>query len=311
MVVMGEVAAVALTQRLAHPHWSAVREDPSAVWQAPTGDLVLTVVHLAAWLAAWWLLVGTGHDLVVLAADLRRGQPGRASRLSPSWVQRILQQAIGTVLLMGVIAGPAGATGAAEARSGDTVQVVTPPVPIIGAPTPAAGDPATGVATTQDPPASPQPAPIGDDAAGAGDAGPGDGEGVHTGAGSPQTDADAQPGASAGEVPGATGDVMSGTSDDVHVVAAGENLWVIARQHLSADEGRAPTDREVHARWLQLIQHNRDVLRSGDPDVIFPGERLRLGSGTAAEVPAAASPTLPADGSGTADAAPEDAGAAP
>jgi nucleoid-associated protein YgaU len=63
-----------------------------------------------------------------------------------------------------------------------------------------------------------------------------------------------------------------------HVVVEGDNLWTIAQDHLakarsSADE---PTLREVTAYWLRVVEANRDRLRSGDPDLIYPGERIVL-----------------------------------
>jgi nucleoid-associated protein YgaU len=63
-----------------------------------------------------------------------------------------------------------------------------------------------------------------------------------------------------------------------HVVVAGENLWTIARDHLAKARGGAdePTTREVAAYWLRVVEANRNRLRSGDPDLIYPGERTVL-----------------------------------
>jgi nucleoid-associated protein YgaU len=63
-----------------------------------------------------------------------------------------------------------------------------------------------------------------------------------------------------------------------HVVVAGENLWTIARDHLAKARGGAdePTTREVAAYWLRVVEANRSRLRSGDPDLIYPGERIVL-----------------------------------
>ena len=63
-----------------------------------------------------------------------------------------------------------------------------------------------------------------------------------------------------------------------HVVVAGENLWTIARDHLAKARGGAdePTTREVAAYWLRVVEANRNRLRSGDADLIYPGERIVL-----------------------------------
>jgi nucleoid-associated protein YgaU len=62
-------------------------------------------------------------------------------------------------------------------------------------------------------------------------------------------------------------------------VVGGDNLWAIARDHLSRQRSGGsgePTNHEVAAYWLKVVQANRDRLRSGDPDLIYPGERVTL-----------------------------------
>jgi hypothetical protein len=62
-------------------------------------------------------------------------------------------------------------------------------------------------------------------------------------------------------------------------VVRGDNLWVIAREHLSqqrSDGAGAPTNREVAEYWQKVIDANRGRLRSGDPDLIYPGEEIIL-----------------------------------
>jgi hypothetical protein len=58
-------------------------------------------------------------------------------------------------------------------------------------------------------------------------------------------------------------------------VQSGDNLWTIARAEL-ARVGRALDDREVAPYWLRLIAANRATLRSGDPNLIYPGEIVEL-----------------------------------
>jgi nucleoid-associated protein YgaU len=64
-----------------------------------------------------------------------------------------------------------------------------------------------------------------------------------------------------------------------HVVVEGDNLWTIARDHLAeARSGGAGelTTREVAAYWLRVVEANAPNLRSGDPDLIYPGETIVL-----------------------------------
>lgn len=57
-----------------------------------------------------------------------------------------------------------------------------------------------------------------------------------------------------------------------YVVAKADNMWVIAERHLADVMGRQPTDAETATYWSHMIEVNRPLIRSGDPDLIFPGE---------------------------------------
>jgi hypothetical protein len=64
-----------------------------------------------------------------------------------------------------------------------------------------------------------------------------------------------------------------------HAVAEGESLWTIARNHLAQTRGGAadkPATREIAAYWMRVVEANRLRLRSGDPDLIYPGEQIVL-----------------------------------
>jgi hypothetical protein len=59
----------------------------------------------------------------------------------------------------------------------------------------------------------------------------------------------------------------------VHVVRSGESLWAIAQRWVDA---RA-TDAQIWDEVLRLWRLNADRIPSGDPDLILPGLRLRMG----------------------------------
>jgi hypothetical protein len=62
-------------------------------------------------------------------------------------------------------------------------------------------------------------------------------------------------------------------------VVEGDNLWTISRDHLARVTNRRSSelsDHEIASYWLRVIAVNRTSLRSGDPDVIFPGELIML-----------------------------------
>ncbi len=81
-----------------------------------------------------------------------------------------------------------------------------------------------------------------------------------------------------GKEPGGGGNTRS-DEQQPYQVASGDNLWTIARAHLSkARSGGSgePTNREVADYWVRVVEANRHGLRSGDPDLIYPGEEITL-----------------------------------
>lgn len=68
----------------------------------------------------------------------------------------------------------------------------------------------------------------------------------------------------------------SSTDTTEVTVRAGDSFWVVATRHLEAALGRYPTDGEIAPYWAEMVEVNRHRIRSGDPDLIFPGEVLEL-----------------------------------
>ncbi len=60
------------------------------------------------------------------------------------------------------------------------------------------------------------------------------------------------------------------------VVERGENMWNLAEEHLEQHLGHAPTNAQIAPHWLDVIETNSDTITSGDPDLIYPGERLEI-----------------------------------
>lgn len=81
-------------------------------------------------------------------------------------------------------------------------------------------------------------------------------------------------------------------------VEPGDNLWTIAEDELAERVGHDPAPPETRPFWQRTIDLNRPTLRSGDPDLIYPGEQIELPSDppaveTPAPAPMPSSPPLP------------------
>lgn len=57
-----------------------------------------------------------------------------------------------------------------------------------------------------------------------------------------------------------------------YTVVSGDNFWNIAKAQVQQTLGRAPSNSEVANYWVKLIDANKGNIRSGDADLIFPGE---------------------------------------
>lgn len=73
---------------------------------------------------------------------------------------------------------------------------------------------------------------------------------------------------------------------DQHLVTPGDDLWSVAQDRLAASLGVAPErvgPEQVAGYWRVLVQANVATLRSGDPDLLMPGEVLVLPPADAAD----------------------------
>jgi nucleoid-associated protein YgaU len=59
-------------------------------------------------------------------------------------------------------------------------------------------------------------------------------------------------------------------------VIKGDSLWKISERRLDEVIGREAMADEISPYWRVVIETNREGLRSGDPDLIYPGETVVL-----------------------------------
>lgn len=66
------------------------------------------------------------------------------------------------------------------------------------------------------------------------------------------------------------------TPGDQYRIVAGDHLWSIARRALAQAMDRPPTTAQITSYWVDLIEANRETIRSADPNLIYPGEKVLL-----------------------------------
>ncbi len=253
-----EVAALLALHHLGSYEVTNVEWGDLSGWltQTPSEDALVAVVRLAALALAWWLTTST--VLYVLASATRIHGLMRGVRwaiVAP--VRRMIDGALATTIFVGSTFGSVGvATASPAIRPAVVVELDQPnggsPEPRLPAyqphpagdgeqvgyePTPA--DPSSTGPTSTTVPSDPSSSTI------------------------PQHPKD--------EVP----TVVSATT---YVVRPGDNLWAIAKNHLAESKG---PDEDLHIGdvqnlWLQIIEANNHQLRSGDPNLIVPGEVVQL-----------------------------------
>jgi hypothetical protein len=65
----------------------------------------------------------------------------------------------------------------------------------------------------------------------------------------------------------------------MYTVTSGDSLWTIAANQVATTTGRAPAqvpDADVTGYWQRVCDANQGRLRSGDLNLIFPGEQVIL-----------------------------------
>lgn len=60
------------------------------------------------------------------------------------------------------------------------------------------------------------------------------------------------------------------------LVRPGDHLWLIAGEHLAIVLDRTPTADEHRRYWVRMVKAACPEIRSGDPDLIYPGEEILL-----------------------------------
>jgi hypothetical protein len=267
VLVACEAIAVVALHRLGGVDGFAIPRHDLVLWlqQTPSEDVLLAGVRLAALVAAWWLLGSTLLYVAARAAHLHRTATALGWATLPAvrrWADRAAAVSIVAASTLGAArpaaADPPPTTPAvapvivdADHRDRSTLPDLPPasvrtgrsvePQPAPSAPTiditPSPPSPTAPIV----PPTTTPPAPV-------------------------------MPPASATPAPAPR---MGAT----HTVAPGEHLWSIAATHIATSTGRATrhlTAAEIAPYWSRLVDMNRQRLRSGNQNLVYPGEVLDL-----------------------------------
>ena len=227
-------------------------------WSDPAGwldtvafeDAVGAVVLMVALVMAYWLLLST---LAYLAASMsgRPGTMGAVGWLTLPPVRRLVRRAVALSIAASAVAGPL-APAVANLTGGGSVPVVievdeggrlhSPGGP--GAP---ADEDRSDIVVP--PHLDPRPPPINTQ----------------------------EPERSPGADPS-----VDGSHNHSVVVRRGDHLWSLSERHLAQVLGRSDLgEHEIARYWVRVIETNRGTIRSGNADLIYPGEVIELPAVTA------------------------------
>lgn len=233
-----ETAAIVVLHQLGRIEWMTIPYGEAMTWLelAPLEDVVAAIVRTLALAIAYWITASS-----VLYAIARLSRVPALIRATAWTTLPPIRRAIDRTVAMTL----AGATLATPLAPAIASELPAPP-PIIyqisdqGIPTPVAPPPL-------DPSLVTPPGSVG-----------------------------------AGYTPRPAGgieiaEVSPGAEATKYEVVSGDNLWTISSAHLSAAMPDAVvTASEIAPYWRLVIEQNTPRLRSGDPNLIYPGEVIHL-----------------------------------
>lgn len=279
-LLAGEVAAVVGLHLLGGLPWFALPAGDVSGWLTTSApeDVVMALLRLVALGGAYWLALSTVTYVLARASRLPAAVRG-AGWVTLPVVRRLADRAVAVTVATSLVGGAApaafaGAGGAApvEVRGIPLMEVTNgPDGPVPSGETPPPPPPPPLTPETLPDPAPAETAPR---SAGGGETpeGAGDVSGEETGH---------APEPPRGGVLGEDDGHMGENAGGVHVVEPGDHLWSIAATDLAeGSPGHAAQlePEEIAPHWEEVVADNRAQLRSGDPDLIFPGERIELPS---------------------------------
>jgi len=262
MLLAFEVAAVVVVHRLGRLDWLQIDWSDLGMWlsTAVPEDALAAVLRLITLAIAYWMLTTTLLYLLARLTHLSAALRAVEWATIPS-VRRAVDGAVAVTIATASIAGPVAPA------------LASTPTPVViqvdeeGRPVP------PGQSSTE------TSAPAAEDRTE-----PGEAAGIVPPGlerigwtPSPAGTVAPQPGAITNAVNAATNVVgFQPEAPRSVVVEPGDHLWLIAERQLEEVAGVGADDVAVGRYWRRVIEANRHRLRSGDPDLIYPGETILL-----------------------------------
>lgn len=274
-LLAGEVAAVVGLHLLGGLPWFALPAGDVSGWLTTSApeDVVVALLRLVALGGAYWLALSTVAYALARASQVPAAVRG-AGWVTLPVVRRVADRAVAVTVATSLVGGAAPAAFAGVGGAAPTEVPGAPPVEAVER------GPEGRVPSGEIPPPLLTPETLPDPAPAETAPRPGGGENAPEGAGDVSGEetghAPKPPRAGASDEHDRYGGEDAG---DVHVVEPGDHLWSIAATHLaegSPGDAAQLDPEEIAARWREVVADNRARLRSGDPDLIFPGERIEL-----------------------------------
>ncbi len=249
LVAITAVFAIGLHQFGAVPGLTIEWTDPvNWVESARTDEIIGATARQIGLVVSYWVLLSA----LAYTAMVRTGRRSRlVTMLTMPWIRRAVDRGLAATLAVSMVAGPVG-PGLAEE-----------PPPVVVFETSHDGIPVPHVPLL-----------------------------VAERSSDAEATADATPPAAVGIVPPRPAISMTpvevydagvaqstpAAAASTYVVKSGDNLWRIAQQHLAGVLEDPPSSEATAAYWREIVADNRDTLRSGDPNLIYPGEVVALPS---------------------------------
>ncbi|MDP8927967.1 MAG: LysM peptidoglycan-binding domain-containing protein [Actinomycetota bacterium] len=284
-----ELSAIAALHRLGRVPGLAVDRRHLSTWliASSTEDVLAATLRLVALACAYWLLLSTTLYIAARLAHLPAAVRALEWATLPA-VRRLADRALAVAFVSSTLTGGAGVAWAGAAAPFEAPLVVLgvkepalppelqpPPPPTLEVPCPQPLRDDSGLVLP--PPTAPQP-----DVAPPRVLVPPTTHGLLIPP-NPQTSPDPPAGSPGGqhdmptEATNAVPKSSPANAEEFHEVARGDNLWHIAASTLRRRHGYDEvTNRRIAAYWRTIIDANRHGLRSGNPNLIFPGERVAL-----------------------------------